>query len=199
MVKERINGESLESRDIPDYPLHFLPPKRRRSRLAVAGGSAVIVAILLAAGLSSRAPVSSQSAAGTSPTTVSAETLKRANEVLQEQLASGRSPYADPHPFAGDPVVGWVPVAPSNQSMTPEYDVQSSRIPVYSNDDSALLGYDYTYVGFVPLRSLEDGSFDASVASAIRTERFGGCDPLADPTHPDRACIERHFGGSNAG
>jgi len=113
------------------------------------------------------------------------EQLAAADALLEAQLASGFVPYRDDTPFAGGPVEGWLPVQADQRSLAKDYDEERHRVPVYSTADrSDILGFDYTFIGFVPFDVAESTEFDPE---AVRREAFGGCDPL-DPSRPPEDC-----------
>lgn len=101
-------------------------------------------------------------------------TVERAQADSIQQFADGMVPYADDDPYSGPSVSGWLSVKPSATSLAPEYDTKHRRVPVHS-DSGAVIGYDYTYIGFVPLDLADSPSFDEH---AVRAEALGGCDPF---------------------
>jgi len=127
--------------------------------------------------------------AGTNAEATGFSELERAQSDSRQQFADGMVPYADEDPYSGLPVIGWLSVKPSATSLAPEYDTKRKRIPVHS-DSGAVIGYDYTYIGFVPLALADSPSFDEH---AVRSEAYGGCDPLADGNVPDRTCLANEW------
>ena len=112
--------------------------------------------------------------------------MAEAGKKLDQQLESGFSPWIVKDPYAGPPVSGWLWIKPNATSLSPEYDTKHKRIPVHS-DSGEVIGYDYTYIGFVPLELADSPSFDEH---AVRFEAFGGCDPF--PTEDTTVSCDMH-------
>lgn len=120
--------------------------------------------------------------------------VERAQNDSVQQFADGLVPYTDDDPFSGPAVSGWLSVKPSATSLAPEYDIVRKRVPVHG-DAGEVLGYDYTYIGYVPLEIADSPSFDEA---AVRADAFGGCDPLSGRDTTDRGCFERGWSKPHA-
>jgi hypothetical protein len=99
---------------------------------------------------------------------------RAASEELLENIRSGWVPYGDDAPVAGPPVEGWVSVASDGESIAPDIDRQEHRRPVYAQKGGEMIGYDYSFLGFVPIQVADGPGFDAK---DLRVKAFG-CDPV---------------------
>lgn len=96
-----------------------------------------------------------------------------------ELAASGWAHFSDDDPYVGPPLAdAYVPVGQGGPPA--EYDPAVGRVPVYSDTKrTALLGYLYSGIGFVPANYADSDAFTPAISTQIRIDAFGGCDPLA--------------------
>jgi hypothetical protein len=183
-----------ENQQLDDYVAPTPNTRQRRTGTVVLGVLATVVLLTIGALAFTALSGSRTAAAGTgldgdsSTAEPAPEDLAAASRRLDEQVASGWVPFEDDRPYSGEPVSGWVPIAPDGQSLLPAFDAGESRLPVYvERGGGAVLGYVYDYIGFVPVALAESGSFDPH---AVRSERVG-CDPLGTDGVRDAACVAR--------
>lgn len=111
-----------------------------------------------------------------------------ANRQLEQDLAAGWSPYEYPDPTTGAPLRGYLSVAAGENTVMPLlFDPVLQRVPVFAerSTDSKIVGYDYSWLGFVTPEVANSPTFDPKAA---RIER-NGCDPLDDDQQVSQACI----------
>lgn len=148
----------------------------------------LIVAFLAIAGLAVMKTTSAGAADGSVPAgsaAPSADVLRAAQAELEANVASGWVPMDEKHPYAGEPVQGWVPIGADVSSLLPAYQKVEGRLPVFAQKGGGqVLGYLYQYIGFVPVDLADGGTFDAH---AVRSERVG-CDPILPDGSIDAKC-----------
>lgn len=148
----------------------------------------LIVAFLAIAGLAVMKTTSAGAADGSGPAgsaAPSADVLRAAQAELEANVASGWVPMDEKHPYAGEPVQGWVPIGSDVSSLLPAYQKVEGRLPVFAQKGGGqVLGYLYQYIGFVPVDLADGGTFDAH---AVRSERVG-CDPILPDGSIDAKC-----------
>jgi len=134
-------------------------------------------------------PPSDTSPSATEPPP-STEELQRAESQLLDALDAGFSPYRFEDPDTGQVTVGYLSIAPNDASLAPLYDQQQKRAPVFIEPrlDSAAIGYDYSWIGFVPAAVADSGTFDPA---ATRIAKYG-CDPLG-PTDAEAAACQQQI------
>jgi len=115
----------------------------------------LIVAFLAIAGLAVMKTSSAGAADGSGPAgsaAPSADVLRAAQAELEANVASGWVPMDEKHPYAGEPVQGWVPIGSDASSLLPAYQKVEGRLPVFAQKGGGqVLGYLYQYIGFVPV------------------------------------------------
>jgi hypothetical protein len=92
---------------------------------------------------------------------------------------SGFSFYPFVDPETGEDMIGYVTFVPLPGSIRPALlDPVEVRIPVFAEGsvNSAVVGYDYSFLGFVPKRAADAPTFDSR---ALYLGHFG-CDPRDD-------------------
>lgn len=115
----------------------------------------------------------------------SADVLRAAQADLEANIASGWVPMDEKHPYAGEPVQGWVPMGADTSSLLAAYQKVEGRLPVFAQKGGGqVLGYLYQYIGFVPVDLADGGTFDAHT---VRSQRVG-CDPILADGSIDAKC-----------
>jgi hypothetical protein len=114
-------------------------------------------------------------------------------------VAPDGAPYAAPsgfsfYPFAdpqtGEDLLGYITFVPLPGSIRPALlDPVEMRIPVFAEGsvNSAIVGYDYSFLGFVAKRAADDPSFDSR---ALYLDHFG-CDPRDGSAVDVMSCRDR--------
>lgn len=163
----------------------FVNGQRSTKSFVLAG---LFVALSAIAGLAVMKTTSAAAADGSGPAgsaAPSADVLRAAQAELEANVASGWVPMDEKHPYAGEPVQGWVPIGSDASSLLPAYQKVEGRLPVFAQKGGGrVLGYLYQYIGFVPVDLADGGTFDAH---AVRSERVG-CDPVLADGSIDAKC-----------
>jgi len=163
----------------------------RHSSNSVARGvkvAGLMVAFLAIAGLAVMKTTSAGATDGSGPAVSdvpSADVLRAVQAELEANVASGWVPMDEKHPYAGEPVQGWVPMGSDSSSLLAAYQKVEGRLPVFAQKGGgSVIGYLYQYIGFVPVDLADGGTFDAH---AVRSERVG-CDPILPDGSIDAKC-----------
>lgn len=163
------------------------PGHRPPAALVVALAAFVIVGAL--AVVKAQDPQEKELSPSVTQPAPSSEDLQGATDRLRDALNSGYSPYGFTDPSTGEETVGYLPVAANEASLAPLYDPQQKRIPVLAEPraDAPILGYDFSWIGFVTTAVVESGTFDPT---ATRIAKYG-CDPLASSEAAAQACQQQ--------